>query len=698
MHTEVDARRRAGVARTCAAKPRAEILEANAEPPAIEESPSSADLRDGSQLRLMAVQLASIRENCRSRSRWERLRSRLNKEFLHQDFMGKVRFLKSAGGEILRRIGGWTKSTSHHEIREDILESGVCIAVVCNGGMGDLVISSAFLDRFYRECGFPPIHVVVHPSRFHEAEFVFHNAPAVKRVLTHAEASVQPASTPYDVILKMGDFVSCEFVRDDRVRSLAPKLYDKLTAARQIQQPYRGFIDAAPSFDGLFATVAARSGLRRLDVLGWLAGIPFTQDHPLCLSPKADAYRYFVKDLDLANKPYITIHNGFDNIALRHVDTVTKAWPETHYVRFVERFKAKFPHVLVIQVGAKTSRLISNVDLCLLNTTSLHEAAWLLKHSLLHLDGDSGLVHLARALHTRSLVLFGPTNREYFRYAMNENVSSTVCNNCWWTTPDWVRSCPRGLSEPECMRSIDPLDVLRLAERHLSSLPSWKLSAEDSRSFTESSPAGNGQLTKNSHEPSFEQWRSDYIVGALKSASAPERKDPKIAVLCDSGPLLSQLRAMRYEPTVFDFAMEEDCSSGRAPARSRDTDPAGRTPNRDFGSLHNIPGENQAYDIVVVPSFTGRVAYPYFVIKEFSRILKEDGIMVIAFDFSSGQPCLDGGQNADVVDGFFDALGRLGTRGRLARSEAGGVVLRKLRDPGMTRCLPRTEVPKLHAL
>ena len=130
-------------------------------------------------------------------------------------------------------------------------------------------------------------------------------------------------------------------------------LYERLTAAWQFQQPYRGFIDASPSFDGLFATVAARSGLRRLDVLGWLARVPFTQEHQLCLSPKVDAYRCFVKDLDLARRPYITVHNGFNNVALRHVNTVTKAWPETHYVRFVERFKARFPQVLVVQVGAR---------------------------------------------------------------------------------------------------------------------------------------------------------------------------------------------------------------------------------------------------------------------------------------------------------------------------------------------------------
>jgi hypothetical protein len=628
-------------------------------------------------LRLVAIQLASIRENYPCKSRWERLKSRLAKEFLQQGLAGKVRFLKYAAGKTLQRIGWRTKSSSRRELPGDFPQTGPCVAVVCNGGMGDLVISSSFLDRFFRECGFPTVHVVLaDPQRIKEAEFVFQDSPSVKRVTTQAD--LDPATTPYDAILKMADFVSCEFMRHDRVRSLAPRLYERLTAAWQFQQPYRGFIDASPSFDGLFATVAARSGLRRLDVLGWLARVPFTQEHQLCLSPKVDAYRCFVKDLDLARRPYITVHNGFDNVALRHVDTVTKAWPETHYVRFVERFKARFPQVLVVQVGAKTSRPIANVDRCLLNTTSLDEAAWILKHSLLHLDGDSGLVHLARALHTRSLVLFGPTNREYFRYPTNENVSSTVCSNCWWTTHHWARCCPRGLREPECMKSIDPADVADLAEKHLSSLPAWALQIEDARRWPAASPNNDSAATVRRTAHAFHEWRSDFVLQVLQSAGRPA-EGRRLAILGDPAISPSKLTALGYGPALFVFGSDDADGTDHVLRKDLGGNPAacGKL-HRDFGSLHNVPAENEEFGIVVAPSFNARSAFPYFSIKEALRILHEDGILILPFDFSAEQINDNGARGAGAA--FFQALGDLGLGDERARSPAGGIVVRKSRS------------------
>ena len=157
--------------------------------------------------------------------------------------------------ESLRKIN--SKLTARGQVREVPppefpAHSGILVSALCNGGMGDLAIQSAFLDHFFRECGFPLIHaIIVDPLRIEEAQFVFHHSPSVQAVISQAD--VRPSSTPYDVILKMGDLLSCEFMREDRVRRFAPGLLEKLTAARQIQQRYCGFIDATPNFDGLFA-------------------------------------------------------------------------------------------------------------------------------------------------------------------------------------------------------------------------------------------------------------------------------------------------------------------------------------------------------------------------------------------------------------------------------------------------------------
>ena len=85
--------------------------------------------------------------------------------------------------------------------------------------------------------------------------------------------------------------------------------------------------------------------------------------------PKIDGYSQF-HELRLAERPYVTIHNGWDNVAHRHTTNATKSWPVSHYERFVAAFE-QGPQVLVVQLGAKTSRPIAGIDIGLLDDTTL---------------------------------------------------------------------------------------------------------------------------------------------------------------------------------------------------------------------------------------------------------------------------------------------------------------------------------------
>ena len=469
--------------------------------------------------------------------------------------------------------------------------------------------------------------MVVPPLRLEEAQFVFHDAPAI--ALVTGAADFEPETTPYDVIMTLGDFPSYDFLRQERLGRIAPEVLRKLTAAVQIQRPYRAFIDAQPLFDGLFATFASQSGLHRLDLLGWLGNVRLGQHDPLLASPKIDGYSRF-HELGLAERPYVTIHNGWDNVAHRHTTNATKSWPVSHYERFVAAFKQQFPQVLVVQLGAKTSRPIAGIDIGLLDDTTLHEAAWILKHSLLHVDGDSGLVHLARALHTKSIVLFGPTNHEFFSYEQNVTCASTVCGNCWWSTPDWMRSCPRGLPEPECMQSIEPDEVLDLAERHLRSLPCWHWQVEDWRhceaATSDAVPAGSP-----SSETPFDEWRRRFVSDALRSAD-PAASNLRVALLDKSGWPSFPAAAADCEVRAFSF------KSGHEPQDELDTKstaahPAtlAENPASDYGSCYNLPAENGAFDVVVMPLLTDRVQYPRQAIQESLRVVRENGLLVMTY-------------------------------------------------------------------
>src|SRR6185369_8493444 len=249
--------------------------------------------------------------------------------------------------------------------------------------------------------------------------------------------------------------------------------------------------------------------------------------------------------------------------------------------------------------------------------TSLHEAAWVLKNSLLHVDGDSGLVHMARALHTKSIVMFGPTNSEFFHYEANEKLVSKNCTNCWWSTQDWMRSCPRGLKEPECMTSIAPHEVLTRVARHLRGLVDWtfELAAlQDSVVPQDNAPA------------EFADWALYQMETLSRSVGdSPEhvRQAAWIRPASAHGAgndewKLASLK--RRDPSVewqeFNLSFQLDGPDSGA--------------GRDFGSLYNIPAESEAFDAVVIPEFSAGVCFPEFACKELLRILKADGVLYVA--------------------------------------------------------------------
>jgi hypothetical protein len=590
---------------------------------------------DDSQLREVAAKLASQNARDSRTSFIARSVARIKSELLEGSPRRKLRFVRFAVREGLAKLLKYVIPSDHREIRAEPPPDRLLVAIRCNGCLGDLIIHSSFIDRFYREFGRPIINVIVRSERLPEAGFAFHDSPAVALVTDAADC--RPSTTPYDVVLSLAEFASYDFVRTTRVKRIAPEVLDKIEAARQIQLPYRAFIDAQPSFDGLFATAATQFGLRRLDLLGWLANVEFTQNHPLLACPDAAGYRLF-KNLGLAQRPYVTIHNGWDNVTHRNTTNATKGWPVAYYERFVAGFKERFPGLAVVQLGAKTSRPIAGTDINLLNDTTLHEAAWILKHSLLHVDGDSGLVHLARALHTKSLVLFGPTNHDFFRYEQNETCFSTNCNNCWWSTHDWMRSCPRGFDEPICMKSIEPSTVLDMAGRDLLSRSTTQLKVVHAASW------------QSPEDGSFDEWRNRLVLKALCSAQVADLF-LRVAVIDDPNSSSSKYAAAGRQITTFAFNQERDRSA---------------KPACDYGSLYNVPAENATFDVVVMPVLTANTVYAYAAIKESLRLLKVNGLLVMSYQFSN--------RGKDSTYALRHALECLGVAEPPLRAAAGAAV------------------------
>jgi hypothetical protein len=171
------------------------------------------------------------------------------------------------------------------------------------------------------------------------------------------------------------------------------------------------------------------------------------------------------------NRRYITVHDGWDAQLMMGNRRPTKSYPVGRWISLVCAIRQRFPDVAIVQLGGDTGAEIPGVDLSLKGAIRLAMAATVLAKSAIHIDTDSGLVHLAASLGTRAVVLFGPTDIAYFGYPDHANVHASGCNSCWLSSGSWITTCLIGDRIPRCMSSIPQQPILDAIAAALESDP-----------------------------------------------------------------------------------------------------------------------------------------------------------------------------------------------------------------------------------
>ena len=114
---------------------------------------------------------------------------------------------------------------------------------------------------------------------------------------------------------------------------------------------------------------------------------------------------------------------------------------------------------------------MSEIDINLIEKTSLPDLAGLLQNARLHIDCEGGLVHFRHALRGgKSIVIFGPTSPEFFGYSENINLRSSACPiPCEWLVKNWQDNCLRNSSKKSCMLNLHPEHVISELVKNLGS-------------------------------------------------------------------------------------------------------------------------------------------------------------------------------------------------------------------------------------
>ncbi len=202
-----------------------------------------------------------------------------------------------------------------------------------------------------------------------------------------------------------------------------------------------------PHQNNLFAREVVRRGMNKLDLVGYTANLPIN---------RYSMPEFFgVTDLEqatldpLRNVVYVTIHHGADAAMGSASGIQTKNLPISTWEAVVKDLRHL--GLKVVQLGELGEALITGVDVDLRGQTDFNLTAVVMQGAAVHCDTEGGLVHLARAVGTTSVVAFGPTSVGFFGYPANKNLEPPLCGDCWWTTKTWSRACPRQMTSPECM-------------------------------------------------------------------------------------------------------------------------------------------------------------------------------------------------------------------------------------------------------
>lgn len=338
------------------------------------------------------------------------------------------------------------------------------LAIRITGGIGDVLCICRWILQVKKEFG-----------EGVEIDIYFQN-PGVIRELIHGTCGIREVMDTYrwddfhefyDASLTVNQFIQFEWTRFNKYRLIKffPKFIAFAIDIEKSQIPYRKYMDVHPFLDGAFADSVVFKGLSRKNFLSHISGFSSPSSVlPIYLKDTCLLQKYGIQ-----SKSYITIHDGWDLNFKIASNRPTKAYPLSHWNALVFLLVKNFPDVQIVQLGSRTGEMIEGVHHNLRNKLTFVESAFLLKNSLIHIDSESGLVHLANALGTKSIVLFGPTNINYYGYEENINIAPKACGNCMWTTDSWMEVCPRGLVKPVCMDSISSLQILDAVKAELRS-------------------------------------------------------------------------------------------------------------------------------------------------------------------------------------------------------------------------------------
>lgn len=468
------------------------------------------------------------------------------------------------------------------------------IALIRIGGIGDALILSGLATAVKRK--YPDAETTLMVRDLDCMESIKDN-PAVNKVVCLGNIS-------QDEAIKRAKRFGFEIIYDNRYVTRVYHENGKYEAEKgfveRTHKPYKQFFDTFPLSNN---SLSKNANMNERSLMFLTAGIEGSDED--IVFPVNNIDTAFAKML--GEDKFVTVHNGSD------FARSTKAWRTEYWEAVVAGLKER--GFRVVQLGKRFEEPIKGaIDMT--GSTTIRQTAGLISKASFHIDTEGGLVHLAWAVRTRSIVLFGATPKEFFHYEENIAVESPkACKGCWWTSDMWWRECPQRYNEIECMKDLTPESVLKAVDEIVDMKPIEKVKEKKSEiDVTDVNErfAMELILDENHYRSEPHQWERIYAMMALVKG----RK--VLEVGAGDGYCVEVLKKQGYEVSALEI------SKIRLDRMKR------KGINAVYGNITNLPYADGYFDTVICGEVLEHLDSMGEGLRELERVCKPDGRIIIS--------------------------------------------------------------------
>lgn len=456
------------------------------------------------------------------------------------------------------------------------------IAIAEGGGLGDSIIQTTYIKQIRKLFDRPVI--IDFYCRNYKA---FQNFPFIDNVFSYTD---KHNTENYDVYIVSRRFYIILKMDEKKTKLFSKKFYDFCIDCKRLTEN----ILCGEYQDNLFTQYALIMGKNRLEQSNVhnLLNLDRTTAKYMQWTEKD---MHILEDYNLENQDYITVCRAVDS---KYNNNHPKLWPYEYYNILIDKIKKHYPHIKIVQIGSKSSiNVIKNIDLNLVGKTTIEQSKIILKYSLLHIDGEGGLVHMKNFLNGISAVMFGPTLPMVFGYNENINLRSEACPYaCEWVTNKWTEGCIKGCHPAACMKALLPDFVFARVKGYIDKQPKWQYTYYDTINIKETLRKGNLMVAQI--------YRSDNCFIHMASA---------------------------YKNKINIYDTDLSTSNEKYPKNTKYYKEALiQNIKAEYGYMYNIPVKDESFDVVYCDRIH-EARYPNYAIREFLRILKNNGKLVLLY-------------------------------------------------------------------